>query len=899
MTIDYDKFLTGTSKIKKIDYTKFLPKIKEPVETEAPTSLDTQFQQREQVELNQSLADFGIAPQPIGGISPLKTIKTLGGEARAESYYGKETVTPRTNIDYSKFGKRKDLLGTLKIEIDHIMPKALGGTDDQSNLRAEEAKRTILDIIKRTPSQELEHYKRQGGRLPAELQIIEDYQKGNINQIQALEAMGKLKETEMPTAFQLAVKEVKDKAKSVWNYLKKSSKASIDKFEEEQGIKATPLSILYGADIQEVNGRSQVVKTKSDYKLPVQQMAENILTAPLRIGASVHEAVTGKETSFKLPKIDEIMTYQKQYNEQVKAGMPKELSGLSTGVNALFDVLITYSMIKPLLNRPGKSVVEYDEAVTKGSGMTKPQAREILGVSKNATKKEIKKAFYNLAHKYHPDKTMNWNISQSQKDALTKQFLEVNNAYHLLTKVKPQTIINTSTAEAMKQDIMRQSANITVKPKTTVKPPISGVVAPAVGKEVIKSTITQPEITPKVEQPTITSVQKPQEAVTEVLDQKMTIEPTVQKTTEIEPLIQQAKGKSFKEFVGEQKILYHGTDKDFQTFKRDFLGTTSGTAPANMKGFYFTDNKQMAQSFGKQLKEVVVDIKNPFIVNAKNKTYSEFKHTLNNIFETVDKTKYDGLIIKNYKDAGIKSSKLFQGDQYIPFNENQIKTESQLKEIWEEAKKPETKLPVKETIKEKIEAKKEIPKKVQEKIETKKAFSKHYEKIKEEFGFEKEGVEIKRITNKNTLRKAFNYIQRNPEKAMRIAYGIEKAPPVKTQAIRQSMVVSLMEAGKIVQAQEIAKLLSGDFTEIAQALNLAKADLGRDERAITAHITQQRMEKIGRKLGEQDPKKAVERVKEKIKTETKKAKDEVVKNQASSKEQTLKELDDLIDSIIC
>jgi DnaJ-class molecular chaperone len=46
-----------------------------------------------------------------------------------------------------------------------------------------------------------------------------------------------------------------------------------------------------------------------------------------------------------------------------------------------------------------------------------------LGVNKGASKDEIKKAFYKLAHKYHPDK----------KEGNEAKFKEVNEAYQILS----------------------------------------------------------------------------------------------------------------------------------------------------------------------------------------------------------------------------------------------------------------------------------------------------------------------------------------------------------------------------------------------------------------------------------------------------------------------------------
>src|SRR5436190_14313532 len=48
---------------------------------------------------------------------------------------------------------------------------------------------------------------------------------------------------------------------------------------------------------------------------------------------------------------------------------------------------------------------------------------EMLGVDKKASKDEIKKAFRNLAHKYHPDK-------KTGDDA---KFKEINEAYSVLS----------------------------------------------------------------------------------------------------------------------------------------------------------------------------------------------------------------------------------------------------------------------------------------------------------------------------------------------------------------------------------------------------------------------------------------------------------------------------------
>lgn len=53
---------------------------------------------------------------------------------------------------------------------------------------------------------------------------------------------------------------------------------------------------------------------------------------------------------------------------------------------------------------------------------------EILGVKKDATKGEIRKAYLNLASKYHPDKFSN----PRDKEIAHKKFIEISNAYDIL-----------------------------------------------------------------------------------------------------------------------------------------------------------------------------------------------------------------------------------------------------------------------------------------------------------------------------------------------------------------------------------------------------------------------------------------------------------------------------------
>ena len=222
---------------------------------------------------------------------------------------------------------------------------------------------------------------------------------------------------------------------------------------------------------------------------------------------------------------------------------------------------------------------------------------------------------------------------------------------------------------------------------------------------------------------------------------------------------------------------------------------------------------------------------------------------------------------------------------------NQDEIETKLTDIRNKAQEAKPKLPTVDKVKDVKAITKEKP--------ITQDFSKHYERIKDKSGFDSLGVEFDKITLKGEVKKAYDYIQRNPEKAMRIAYGFDTTgSEIKNQAIRQSLIASLLEQGKKSQAQEIARKVTKKFTEAAQVLNLAKTDLG-DEPTITRNITQARLQRIGEKAGNIDPNKALIEGEKVVKERTNKVAKEVNKTQAEMTETTLQEIDNLIDSLIC
>ena len=135
-----------------------------------------------------------------------------------------------------------------------------------------------------------------------------------------------------------------------------------------------------------------------------------------------------------------------------------------------------------------------------------------------------------------------------------------------------------------------------------------------------------------------------------------------------------AEGKSFEEFV-EPKTVYHGTNAEFDTFK----GGLKGVKVDTNGGFYFSPYKKTAQNFGKNVKEVVLDIKNPKIA----KTYREIGTLKKADIDKAIAEGYDGYYFKPSAED-LKSGYMQPyNEEWVAFKPEQIKTKSQLKQLWD------------------------------------------------------------------------------------------------------------------------------------------------------------------------------------------------------------------------
>lgn len=221
------------------------------------------------------------------------------------------------------------------------------------------------------------------------------------------------------------------------------------------------------------------------------------------------------------------------------------------------------------------------------------------------------------------------------------------------------------------------------------------------------------------------------------------------KPSMLDPLASEAKKyKSAEEFVNNQKILYHGTNQDFDKFVKSDLGKSTGAVSAK-EGFFFTDNMSEAQNYANvadskmvanfkkfqkqsekyakmvelaenqaqrtgdwdkvtklqeewnkfefdatrdavvknaKVYETVLDMKNPLTIEINGRPEPG---QLTDTIKQAKKQGYDSVIFKNISDnPGVSirpGGEQFTSNHYVVFSPSQIKTKSQLTDIWNKA----------------------------------------------------------------------------------------------------------------------------------------------------------------------------------------------------------------------
>lgn len=129
------------------------------------------------------------------------------------------------------------------------------------------------------------------------------------------------------------------------------------------------------------------------------------------------------------------------------------------------------------------------------------------------------------------------------------------------------------------------------------------------------------------------------------------------------------KGSKVIDSKGNPLICYHGSNTEFDNFdnskiKIGWLG----------KGFYFTDDKKIAKTFGKKIMTCYINLKKPYIAESndpsglitelKNKYNLSLEHE-SDISIVLKKKGFDGLVYKHWDSTGTF---------YSVFNPNQIKS---------------------------------------------------------------------------------------------------------------------------------------------------------------------------------------------------------------------------------
>ena len=144
------------------------------------------------------------------------------------------------------------------------------------------------------------------------------------------------------------------------------------------------------------------------------------------------------------------------------------------------------------------------------------------------------------------------------------------------------------------------------------------------------------------------------------------------------------KSSYFKKWFGDSKVVdkkgkplvvYHGTYKSmFEEFQPNAVHLGGGVRFP--EAIYFTNKRKVAESYavGNNIFDVYLKIENPYEVDAEKKSYNDFADELYSIMTNIDTEQYDGIIVRNMRDSWSQKEGNINGDTYIVFNPEQIKS---------------------------------------------------------------------------------------------------------------------------------------------------------------------------------------------------------------------------------
>jgi len=126
-------------------------------------------------------------------------------------------------------------------------------------------------------------------------------------------------------------------------------------------------------------------------------------------------------------------------------------------------------------------------------------------------------------------------------------------------------------------------------------------------------------------------------------------------------------GSVIKHPSGKPMKLDHGSDFKFKKFQVN----RDGAFP---DAVYFTSNKRLAQTYGKYLYTVYLNIKDPYYTDAEGKTFNNYYEKFISVVDTAINGGHDGVIVRNFRDDRAQiSNRGSIGTTYVVFSPRQIK----------------------------------------------------------------------------------------------------------------------------------------------------------------------------------------------------------------------------------